>query len=148
YRNLQTGKVEHRGLVTCRNAWACPLCSEKYHRERYAELSELLARCEEKGAFLAHATLTLARHPDHRYSDMHQWLRAALHDLRNSRRWRRLMRRYKLVGTVRIVEDAHTEPYVDEQGRECGGWGPHCHLILVFEQAPDFDPEQQEFGAE
>jgi len=134
YQNDKGGtRACYRGLVTCANLNACPICAHRIKTVRALELGEQLdAWADHHGGKNAVSllTLTIRHHQGHRLAPMVKKLQKAQRAL-----WNRLNRQTKrlggksqceawgLVGTVRALETTSGQ----------NGWHPHAHTLICWE---------------
>jgi Replication protein len=129
----ETGRAPRgvlRHLRTCRNPWACPICSSIITERRRKELHELDAEARRRGLRVALVTLTFSHR---RYDSLRELLAAllrALNRFTGDRASRALRQRFAIVGYVRALEVTHGE---------LNGWHPHCHLLLYVPQEVPVD---------
>lgn len=112
------------GVVTCRNVWACPVCSARIADERRAELNALLAWARAKGHAVHMLTLTHRHARREALADNLGRMKAALKTLRQSRTWRAL----PLVGNVTASEVTYGQ---------ANGWHVHFHILLISQGSAD-----------
>lgn len=124
-----------RKLRTCRNLWACPVCSSIITERRRKELQALDAAARSQGLRVVMVTLTFSHRRWDRLSDILGALLKALDRLWSGRAAEAFRRRWAMVGMVRALEVTHSE---------LNGWHPHCHLLVYLPK--EMDPKA--FGGE
>lgn len=114
----------YRGLMTCANTWACPVCSAKIAERRRSELEEALQAHLSKGGGVYHILLTVPHTTKDKPLGLVADLLAAFNRLCSGKyALSALVPGY--VGLVRSLEVTHGE----------NGWHPHLH-VLVFTAVP------------
>lgn len=129
-QHVQTVAGETRswfgGLQTCRNVWACPVCSARISEARRDELNRLLAGAREQGLVPLLLTLTFRHDRSMALADSLGAMKRALKRFRQSSAWRA----FGDQGTVTATEVTHGDAF---------SWHPHQHLLVL---ASGSDPEE------
>ena len=123
-RNTATGKAGYRGLVTCANLWACPVCSARISFKRQGELNDLLQRSRAAG----YSPLLLSLTFQHKRGDVLASILDQFKDAQGRFRRRRDWAALKAfdVATVSALELTHGG----------NGWHPHAHILVLVKAAP------------
>src|SRR5690606_8615019 len=133
----------YRGLVTCANGNACPVCAQRIRTARALELADQLEgwrthRAEVLGIVAKKAkdtlsllTLTCRHSFEHRFDPMLKGLQHA-----QSRFWDRINRPTKKNGGQSLAEVRGLAGYVRATETTAGanGWHPHAHILLRSEE--------------
>ena len=133
----------YRGLVTCANGNACPICAQRIRTARALELAEQLEgwrahRASVLGIVAKKAkdtlsllTLTCRHSFDHRFEPMLKGLQHA-----QSRFWDRINRATKKNGGKSLAEIWGLAGYVRATETTAGdnGWHPHAHILLFWDR--------------
>lgn len=125
------------GLERCGSIWSCPVCSAVIRAARAREIALALERAHKAGHGIAFVTLTLRHTAADPLVDNLDALLEAWRKVTSWMSWKKLVKRYAHLGTIRAVE-------VTLGGN---GWHPHAHLVLIFER-PLSDVERQAFEGE
>lgn len=116
-------------LATCGSVWTCPVCAAKITERRRNELNLLLNYHSEAEGTLVMATLTFSHKRNERLRDLlggsnrKFGFRGALQKFRNSRVYKRVMKKIGYVGLVRALEVTYGS----------NGWHPHSHEVLLLD---------------
>lgn len=116
-----------KNLQTCGSVWRCSCCGAKISEHRRAELVRLVAAHRAAGGQVLFATRTIPHHFNDKLGPLWGAMSKAEDKYKAGEPWKRLVKRYQIVGSVRALEVT------------CGknGWHPHIHeLIFLAPGAP------------
>ena len=125
-----SGLAGYKNLQTCGSVWRCPCCASKIVEFRRDELITAVSNHRAKGGIVLLVTRTFSHTANDRLVPMWQTLSAAEAKYKNGEPWKRIVRRYKIEGTVRALEVTVGQH----------GWHPHLHeLVFLSLDAEPFD---------
>ena len=116
-----------KNLQTCGSVWRCSCCGGKISEHRRSELVRLVAAHRAAGGQVLFATRTIPHHFNDKLGPLWAAMSKAEAKYKAGAPWKRLARRYQIIGSVRALEVT------------CGvhGWHPHIHeLIFLAPGAP------------
>lgn len=113
-------KASYGNLQVCGRVWKCPICASKISEHRRKELVTLVERHTEEGKALL-VTRTFPHKASHQLGELQAKLSKAEVLFRSGEPWKRLVKRFGIVGTVRAVETT----------LGVNGWHPHIHEIIL-----------------
>jgi len=112
-------KAYYANLITCRQLWACPVCSSRITEARREMLVELMNGSEYKFAL---ATMTLSHSREERCSDVLARFQKAHRRFKSGRWYQGFKSEYRILETCKALEITHGDK---------NGWHVHCHELLV-----------------
>lgn len=118
-----SGGASYGQLVTCGNAWVCPVCSAKVLTKRAEELAAAVKIWQDRGNHLLMLTLTLRHERGTALESYLEGLNEAYRRLTSGRAWQDFKKAHGLAGAV-VRREITT-------GR--AGWHPHLHGLMFFE---------------
>lgn len=126
-----TGKSAwFRGLVSCAQVWACPVCAYRVANFRGNELLKVLEGHRKAGGGVYLVTLTLPHDEGDQLKRLRQSVSTAWSKTISGKEWIRMKSRLGYLGYVRALEVTHGP----------NGWHPHLH-VLIFVKIPISDGE-------
>jgi len=127
--HAEHGAASYKGLVTCGNVWACPLCAARVAERRRQEIAQAFDTAYSGGYKVVVVTLTF---PHGHGDDLRGLLTAqgdALRRLRSGAIWQRVKEHHGFAGMIRSLEVTHGEH----------GWHPHTHEAWIVSRECDAD---------
>jgi hypothetical protein len=118
--NLESGRAHFGRVETCRNVWACPVCSGRITEQRRIELQRAVTSWVKEGGEVYLMTLTFPHVRKDRLTDLVDRLRLALKKFNASPAMKRARVATGHAGSVRALE-------VTWGGWH--GWHPHVHIL-------------------
>lgn len=119
-RNKATGDAHYKGLETCSNVWACPVCSGRITEQRREELQRALGYWKEQGGECYLCTGTFPHQRRDELRDSLAKMRKAADYFNTSRAVREAREAAGYVGSIRALEVTWGEWH---------GWHPHFHFL-------------------
>ncbi len=123
------GSVHHRGVMTCHNPWACPVCAPNIAASRALALTPQIEQRVADGWTVSLMTLTLRHRRRSSLADMLAALSAAWAKV-TSGKWFDKLRKTDLLSFVRGYDCTHSDAH---------GWHPHIHVTLML--GPEHEDE-------
>lgn len=123
------GSVHHRGVMTCHNPWACPVCAPKIATRRALALTPQIEQRVADGWTVSLMTLTLRHRRRSSLADMLAGLSKAWAKV-TSGRWFDKLRKVDLLSFVRGYDCTYSDAH---------GWHPHIHVTLML--GPEHEDE-------
>ena len=121
--NSETKHAHVAGIQYCGAVWACPTCSSIIRSARAKEIEEAASIWKGRGNGMYFMTLTVRHHQGDDLAFMLACLSSAWSDVISGNPWRRIKKRYRIVGFVRTLEITYGS----------NGWHPHLHFGLFVE---------------
>ena len=112
----------YKGLSTCGNVWACPMCAAKIQERRRAEVALTVVWAEAQGCFAVMASFTFPHRHRDSLSSLLKRQQRALARMRSHHEYKSMMKMCESVGRVRSLEVTHGE----------NGWHPHTHELMFL----------------
>lgn len=122
-----TNRASYKNLQTCGSVWRCSCCGAKISEHRRSELVRLVKAHRAAGGQVLFATRTIPHHFNDKLGPLWAAMSKAEAKYKAGAPWKRLARRYQIIGSVRAMEVT------------CGfhGWHPHIHeLVFLAPGAP------------
>lgn len=119
-QNQVTGRCHYRGLETCLNVWACPVCNGAITEKRREELQRAVSAWKEQGGECYLVTLTFPHQRSDRIADLLALMRRAADRFNTSKTVRAVRERAGYEGHVRALEPTWGSWH---------GWHPHFHML-------------------
>lgn len=118
-------RASYKNLQTCGSVWRCSCCSGKISEHRRSELVRLVAAHRAAGGQVLFATRTIPHHFNDKLGPLWAAMSKAEAKYKAGEPWKRLVRRYQIIGSVRALEVT------------CGahGWHPHIHELIFLAPA-------------
>jgi hypothetical protein len=104
--------------------WVCPVCASVVGERRADEVRAGLAALTAEGGSAAFATFTVSHGRGDSLERVLEGFLAAFRYLTSKPSYKRLRKRYGVVGYIRVLEVTH--------GRN--GWHPHLHVLFCFDR--------------
>ncbi|UED78129.1 protein rep [Brevibacillus sp. DP1.3A] len=123
WKHLKTEKCFYGGLTVCGSLWTCPVCAAKISERRRTELKQALGYFKQEGGRVAMLTLTFSHKFDDKLSDTIVRFQKAIERLRSGKRYKLLMDKLGLIGTIRSMEITYG----------INGFHPHVHILYLYE---------------
>ncbi len=120
YQNIKTQKVFFNGLAVCGSVWTCPVCAAKITERRRVDMTSLLQAATDAGMKVSLLTLTAPHQHFDKLEDLLEKFGKARELLRGRKIWKRFVKIYDIVGSVRCLEVTHG----------ANGWHVHTHELL------------------
>lgn len=111
--------AHYGGLVTCGSVWACPICAAKIQERRRLEIEQGIEWALLNGLQPIMVTFTFPHRAFHTLRELLDRQAEAFRLLRQTTRWRKLMKRLGFQGLIRSLEVTHG----------VNGWHPHTHEL-------------------
>lgn len=121
--NQVTKSARFIGLQTCSSVWHCPICAAKISSSRAAEVQAAYAKHKERGGQFSFVTRTVPHTDCDSLEFMRDTFRLAEHKLKGSSRYKKLLRSFGVIGSIKVYEITVTT----------NGWHLHCHEIYFHE---------------
>jgi hypothetical protein len=115
------GQASLRGLITCGNPWACPVCSSKINNVRAAEVTQLVQSAKKRAYHVSMLTLTVPHYDTDLLQTLINRLSKSLASFFRQRAVRSWLDNNGYVGRVRSFEIRYG----------INGWHPHVHILLI-----------------
>jgi hypothetical protein len=112
--------AHYSGLVTCGSVWACPICASRIQERRRLEIEQALVWASREGLQALMVTFTFPHRSFNTLAELLERQARAFTLLRQTSRWRKLMKRLGFSGLIRSLEVTH--------GFQ-NGWHPHTHEL-------------------
>ena len=122
--------AHYSGLITCGSVWHCPVCAARVAEGRRQEVEKVLTKHAEAGGIAYMAAFTIPHHVFQSCKDLRLAVATAWQRVQSGAPWKKKKGRYRLVGTIRVLEVTRGE----------NGWHPHLHVIFLFEGPALFAP--------
>jgi replication protein len=119
-RNKVTGRTHYRGLVSCNNVWACPVCSRRITDGRRDELQRAVGYWKDQGGECYLVTATFPHQRRDSLGELVQLMRKAADLFNTSRAARAAREAAGYVGAIRALEVTWGSWH---------GWHPHFHFL-------------------
>lgn len=123
WKHLKTEKCFYGGLAVCGSLWTCPVCAAKISERRRTELKQALERHKQEGGHVAMLTLTFSHKFEDKLKDTIVRFQKALDRFRTGKRYKRIMDRLGMIGTIRSMEITYGS----------NGFHPHVHILFLYE---------------
>jgi hypothetical protein len=120
------GSVSYFGIMSCKNVWGCPVCARKLSEKRKKGLTDLLnAQFGKFGSDSVTASLFTIPHGSYDdLKDINKRLLKSYKEMRESRDYKKLMKKYGGCGSSRATEVTWSM---------VNGFHPHIHVLNFFE---------------
>lgn len=125
------GHTHYAGLQYCGSVWSCPICAAKVGKARHDELQQAIDNAQAQGYHVFLFTLTAPHKLQDSLDSLLPKLTQARRLFRNRKTWKRLAKKWGLVGTITDKEALHG----------ANGWHVHFHELLIVKAGsrPDKD---------
>jgi hypothetical protein len=120
-RGDEPGQVKVGGVFRCKSQWLCPSCEVAAAARLRDRVRSVLCAVERLGGSAFFLTLTVRHHASSGLDELAGLERRAWRSLTNGAAWKRVKRRFGLLGMPKAVEVT--------DGRN--GWHPHYHVVVL-----------------
>jgi hypothetical protein len=120
-RGDEPGHVRVGGVFRCKSQWLCPQCEVAAAARLCERVRSVLCAVERLGGSAFFLTLTIRHHAGSALAELAALERKAWRSLTNGDPWKRIKRRFGLLGLPKAAEVT--------DGRN--GWHPHYHAVVL-----------------
>lgn len=135
WRHRKTERCFYGGLAVCGSLWTCPVCAAKISEKRRSELKQALNAHKLEGGKVAMLTLTFSHSFDDKLKDIIVRFQKAVERFRSGKRYKRLMDKLGLIGTIRSMEITYGS----------NGFHPHVHILYLYRNKVSLIDFEREF---
>jgi hypothetical protein len=108
-------------VMTCKNIWACPVCSSIVSERRSSEVREACEIARDRGLKITMITLTTRHGIEDKLTNLIDGITSAFRSFTSHRTFKKYRDAFGVVGFIKSTEITYSD---------ANGWHPHFHIIM------------------